>query len=462
MSDVPVTAQLAGFAATLQWRDVPREVRELMPVLLIDVFRAGALGYDKPWTRSVRELCTSGVSGGQSSVWFSEAKLDPARAAFANGVASGSLDWDDAHVAAILHPGIVVWPAALAVAQSVGASGEALLAAAVAGYEVAIRVGMSVQPELSLRGFQGTPTCGVFGAAAAAARLLGLDATRTRDALGIASTFACGLAQFFVSGSDIKRIHAGKAAANGVEAALLAAAGLTGPHDAIEGVQGFANGYSSRFDPAIAVQGLGIDFPTRAVSLKPHAGSVRMQAAIEAAIALALEGVAIDAVDAIEIGVHRAMIGKLTGNAPADHQQAQLSTPFAVAMALSLAPARGPECTLSIDDFEACLGDERIRALSMRATCVTDAQVERLTTQEVVPGRVTLVLKDGTKRQKFVEHPKGSPRNPMTREAVAARFRAVASGRVAAGAIEDWLGSAARVDALPDVSSLLGLRAVSK
>src|SRR5690606_39164031 len=104
---------------------------------------------------------------------------------------------------------------------------------------VAIRIGMSVQPDHSLRGFQGTPTCGVFGAAIAAGRLLGLDADGLQNALGLAASYSSGLSQFFVSGSDVKRLHAGKAAAQGLEAALLAQAGLSGPPDAIEGAQGF-------------------------------------------------------------------------------------------------------------------------------------------------------------------------------------------------------------------------------
>ncbi|MBI4195873.1 MAG: MmgE/PrpD family protein [Betaproteobacteria bacterium] len=457
----PVTAQLARFAAALRWDDLPPDVRRFMPVLLVDIFRAGAVGYDMPWTRKVRDLHAGSTGPRRASVLYSDVRMDVVRAAFVNGTACGSLDWDDAHVAAILHPGIVVWPAALAVAETAGSSGNELLAAVAAGYEVAIRVGMSIQPEHSLRGFQGTPACGVFGAAAACARLLQLDVGRTRDALGIAATFACGLSQFFVSGSDIKRFHAGKAAANGMEAALLAQAGLTGPPDAIEGTQGFARAFSDRFDPETAVSALGEDYRLSWVSLKPHAVSVRMQAAIEAAAALALSSVTVDAVLSMEIGVHGAMMGKLTSSTPGDQQQAQLSTPFAVALALMLAPERGATLALSTDDFNTYLHHPVVRGLAGRATCVVDAEVERLTTREAVPARVTCVLKDGSRRERFVQYPKGCPQNPIGLEEVCARFRNVAASRVAAHEIDTWLEQAMNVERLPNVTPLLALRAAN-
>ena len=454
-----VTDELGRFVATLAWHDVPRHIRALMPVLLIDVFRAAAAGRGRTWTKAVTDLYGHHHSDRQAHLFFSDTEVDVAKAAFINGVACGSLDWDDSHVAAIIHPGVVIWPAALAMAQVTGASGRDLLAAVLVGYETAIRIGTAIQPEHSLRGFQGTPTCGAFGAAAACARLLGLSAEGCRDALGIAATFACGISQFFVSGSDIKRFHAGKAAANGVEAALLARAGLTGPRDAIEGVQGFARAFSDRFDPAAVVADLGTRFPTEWISLKPHAGSVRMQAAIEAAAVLAREGVVFDQVTSIEIGVHGAMVGKLTANQPLDNQQAQLSTPFAVAMALALAPTREGPLALSIDDFEASMKDPRIFDLSRRTICFVDSVVEQMTTAEAVPARVICVMADGRRWEHFIEHPKGCPQNPMTPDEVAERFVAVASPSFGTQACRDWLVQARRIEHLPDVSALFSLKA---
>jgi 2-methylcitrate dehydratase PrpD len=360
---LPVTQTLGKFVSTFQWAQASPKVKSLMPVLMIDYFRAASAGQDRPWTNAVTQLYQSHTSNQDASVLYADTKVDVARAAFINGVAAGSLDWDDSHVAAIIHPGVVIWPAALAMAEIVQCTGEELLTAVLVGYETAIRIGMSIQPEHSLRGFQGTPTCGVFGAAAACARLLKLSPEGCSNALGIAATFSCGLSQFFVSGSDIKRFHAGKAAANGVEAALLAHAGLTGPHDAIEGSQGFARAFSDRFDPHVCIANLGIEFPTEWVSLKPHVGSVRMQAAIEAANFLSRAGIKAEDIQSITIGVHGAMMSKLASTKPIDIQQAQLSTPFAVAMAFVMGPSKPSPLALSVDDYESALNMKTVISL---------------------------------------------------------------------------------------------------
>lgn len=457
-SSTAVTDELARFAAALDWEAVPPHVQAIMPVLMIDMFRAAAVGSDKPWTRAAGQAFGSATGADSASLLYAGRRIEAGRAAFINGTAAGGLDWDDSHVAAIIHPGVCIWPAALAAAEIAGASGRELLTAVLAGYEVAIRVGMSIQPEHSLRGFQGTPTCGALGAAVACARLFRLPAERLRDALGIAATFACGLSQFFVSGSDIKRFHAGKAAANGIEAALLARAGLTGPRDAIEGSQGFGRAFSDRFDPSTAVKDLGRHFPTEWVSLKPHAGSVRMQAAIEGAAMLARAGARIEQVASMELGVHGAMMSKLAANRPVDYQQAQLSTPFAAAMAVALAPRREGPLALSVDDFEQYLDDPAIRDLSARTRCVVDARVEALTTAEAVPARVTITMKDGSRVEQFVQHPKGCPQNPITADEVVQRFAAIAAPRFGAGPVDAWLEQARHPERLASVAPLFSLR----
>ena len=458
INTLPVTKTLGKFVATFQWKDATPKIKSLMPVLMIDYFRAASAGQDRPWTNAVTQLYQSHASNQEASVLYTDVKVDIARAAFINGVAAGSLDWDDSHVAAIIHPGVVIWPAALAMAEFVKCTGEELLTAVLVGYETAIRIGMSIQPEHSLRGFQGTPTCGVFGAAAACARLLKLSPEGCSNALGIAATFSCGLSQFFVSGSDIKRFHAGKAAANGVEAALLAHAGLTGPHDAIEGTQGFARAFSDRFDPKVSIENLGVDFPTEWVSLKPHVGSVRMQAAIEAANFLLISGIKSQDIQSITIGVHGAMMSKLASNNPIDIQQAQLSTPFAVAMAFVLGPDKPIPLALSVDDYESALQMESVWDLCRRTTCVVDAEVEKCTTSESVSGRVAVHMHDGSNQEYFVVSPKGCPQNPMTTDEVAARFLALSAKMLGETECKAWLQEAYGVEGLKDLRPLFALR----
>ena len=458
---IPVTAELAKFISNLTWDKIPKHIQELMPVLLIDIFRSASVGVEQSWTKTITQTFQSVQSNTTNSpIWFSNDMAELTKAAFINGTACGSLDWDDSHVAAIIHPGICIWPAALNVAYLQKSTGEELLTAVVAGYETAIRIGMSIQPEHSLRGFQGTPTCGAFGAAAACAKLLKLPEEKIQNALGIAATFACGLSQFFVSGSDIKRFHAGKAAANGVEAAQLAQAGLTGPHDAIEGSQGFARAFSDRFSAQTVVEGLGSYFPTESISLKPHASSVRMQAAIEAAAVLARQGATIDQIESIVIGVHGAMVGKLTTNTPRDFQQAQLSTPFAVAMAIKLAPQCPGPLSLAISDYEDCFNQTDVHDLSKKTICVVDQEVEKETTMESVPARVTCTLKNGQVLEHFIQFPKGCPQNPITLEEVALRFKLIASTAFGTEALDTWLESALNLSHLSSIDSLFSLKLI--
>jgi 2-methylcitrate dehydratase PrpD len=443
------TRALAEFSAGLRIDALPDSIQTLLPTLMVDYFRAGAIGGRQSWVGKAGQVLDA-LSGPRTcAILFSDAKADPVRAAYQNGVMAGSLDWDDSHIAAIIHPGIVIWPAAFAAAEVVGASGARLLEAAAAGYETAIRIGMSIQPDHSLRGFQGTPTCGVFGAAIAAGLLLGLDAGGLQNALGLAASYASGLSQFFISGSDVKRLHAGKAAAAGMEIALLARAGMTGPADAIEGAQGFCRAASDTFDPAIITDGLGERFWLEGISLKVHAGTVRLQAAIEAVEHICRQGVVPADIARIEIGVPRILIGKLTWNAPVDQQQAQMSAPFAVAMTAFLIHARSRPLIVGIDDFGTMVTDPVVRDLASRTECVFDSEIDAAMTKEVVPARVTVTLHDGRILEHRVMRPKGCPDNKITGQEVRDRYRLMVTPIRTTVEIESWLAKAADVHKLP-------------
>ncbi len=449
------TRSLAAFAAGLTLEALPDSIRTLLPTLMVDYFRAGSIGGRQSWVAKAHSVLDTLSGPRRCAILFSGRKADPVRAAYENGVIAGSLDWDDSHIAAIIHPGIVIWPAAFAAAELTGASGRRLLEAAAAGYECAIRIGMSIQPDHSLRGFQGTPTCGVFGAAIAAGLLLGLDVDGLQNVLGLAASYASGLSQFFISGSDVKRLHAGKASAAGMEVALLAQAGLTGPPDAIEGAQGFCCAASDTFDPAIITDGLGERFWLEAISLKVHAGTVRLQAAIEAIEAICRQDVAPRDIARIEIGVPRLLIGKLTWNAPVDQQQAQMSAPFAVAMTAFLTHARPVPLIVGIDDFGAMVTDPAVRDLAARTACVFDAAIDAAMTKEVVPARVTVTLRDGRTRDQTVMRPKGCPDNRITGAEVRDRYRLMAAPLRTPAQIESWLAQAEAVHLLPLAADLM-------
>jgi 2-methylcitrate dehydratase PrpD len=183
-----------------------------------------------------------------------------------------------------------------------------------------------------------------------------------------------------------------------------------------------------------------------------------MQAAIEAAAFLSTKISNTAQIKSIEIGVHGAMLGKLTSNTPVDFQQAQLSTPFAVAMALTIAPQRKDPIALSIDDYEQSLSNQAIINLAKLCQCMIDTEVEAKTTTEAVPARVVCILHNGERLEHFIEFPKGCPQNPITQLEVAQRFTSVARPLFGSAACDDWLNHAMHAKDLKSVQPLLTLQ----
>ncbi|MEX2643260.1 MAG: MmgE/PrpD family protein [Acetobacterales bacterium] len=456
----PATDELAKFVHDLTWDNLPQEVRDRIPTLLVDYFRVGSVGRSAPWTERARGVLTALGGTPDSSILYDDARLDPVRAAYLNGVIAGSLDWDDTHVGSMLHPGVVTWPAVIAIGELVGASGKEMAAAAVAGYETVIRVGLSVQPTHFYRGFHSTTAVGLFGGAVAGAKLLGLGKDGIRDALALATGHAGGTAQFYLSGSEIKRIQAGKSAAQGVECALMARAGITGPHDAIEGGAGFGRSHSDGYDPAPIQDGLGSRYRILDLQMKPHAVSARVLATIETACTMVDEQSVKGAdIASIEIGIPEVVVGRLTGNAPRQLQQSQMSIPFGAAMTFCMAPGRPRPLVFDFNDFGKALETPEVVDLSSRTTCVVDPEIQAATTLEYVPSRITATLKDGRKVENRTMLPLGCHKRPMTFDDVASRFRQVAGPILDKDALEVWLDQASRIENIGSAADLMTLRA---
>src|SRR3954465_11934934 len=281
------TRTLASFAAELDVKTLPDEVRQKLGWLFLDHLRVCSIGARLPWSDwSRRDVGLIGRAG-NSHVLFEAETVNAQHATFLNVTYGSSFDGDDTHVGAMLHPGVAVWSAALATAEHVGASGPKVLAAVVVGYETIIRIGLAMQPGHFRRGFQSTGTCDVFGTAAAAGRLLfRSDAKRVGEAIGLAGSYPSGVAQFYYSGSSGKRIQAAHAAQCGVAAALLTQAGFSGPPDILEGTGGFAPPYADGFHPPVLADGLGTRFHLMDVLMKSHAAAARVAAGIDAMLAL--------------------------------------------------------------------------------------------------------------------------------------------------------------------------------
>jgi 2-methylcitrate dehydratase PrpD len=442
------TAVLAEWAADFRLQDAPDEVVERMKALVLDLLRVCAVGARLPWSRAARKLQLVLGGRGESSILLAGERLDPARAAFVNGSYAHACDLDDTHVGSMHHPGASVLPAVLAIAERDDLDGRALLEAAICGYEASLRIGLATQPAMFQRGFMATPTCGTLGAALAVAKLLKFNAQDMAGALGAASSYAGGLAQFYHSGSFIKRINGGRAAESGVMAALLTREGIWGPRDILEGESGFFRAFSEKFDPSKVTGDLGRGFRLMEVSTKIHAGAGRLQASVDAGLALGFEHqLAPGQITGVEVGIPKVIEGKLTHSDPPDLQSAQLSVPFSLAMALSLGRARGAQAAMRRADYETALKSAAVRALSSRVRCIVDAEIEAGTNTEEVPSRVTITLADGRSRVARVEHPRGSPHRRMTWDETSALFK---------DTVADVLPPAALVKVLDLVATLDG------
>ena len=441
------TAQLAEWAASFRLQDAPDEVVQRIKALVLDLLRVSAVGARLPWSRAARKLQLELGGRGESSILLSGERLDPARAAFVNGSYAHACDLDDTHVGSMHHPGASVLPAVLAIAERDDLDGRAVLEAAICGYEASLRIGLATQPAMFQRGFMATPTCGTLGAALAVAKLLKFNAQDMAGALGAASSYAGGLAQFYHSGSFIKRINGGRGAESGVMAALLTKEGIWGPRDILEGESGFFRAFAEKFDSAKVTGDLGRGFRLIEVSTKAHAGAGRLQATVDAGLALGAEHkLAPEQVADVEVGIPKVMAGKLTHGDPPDLQSAQLSIPFSLAMALALGRTRGPQAGIRRLDYETALKSPAVCALSTRVRCVVDAEIEAGTNTEEVPSRVTIRLADGRSLVARVAHPRGSPHRRMTWEELSALFKDTVAGALAPAALTSVLDLVAGLD----------------
>jgi 2-methylcitrate dehydratase PrpD len=368
------TAALVEFVSRLRFDALGAEVHHYARRHLLDtvgVMIASAAG--DVATRAEAALAAVRGSGG-IPVPGRTRRADLLDAAFLAGTAAHGIELDDGYRQGSVHPGCAVVPSVLALGYDMGASGKAVIEAIVAGYETAIAIARACHPELRQRGFHPTGACAVFGAAAAAAKLRGLPAPRIADAFGIAASSAAGLFAFVNGGADIKRLHAGHAAREGVQAALLAEKGVQGPPDVIESRDGFLQAFAfGRIDKArpIALPPT-VPFGITDCYVKPYPCCRHLQPAVEALISLCREAdIAPDEVARIDIDTYR-IAAEHANTGWDDFASAQLSFPYLIGLALRFRSIR-------LEHF-----DEKVRrdpvfgAVARKLNVVATPEVDRL------------------------------------------------------------------------------------
>ena len=329
-----LTRVLARKTSQLGYDGLPGPVRELARQCVLDYLGVGIAGARDPLVRIMLDEMTDAGGSPQASIIGQSARLPALSAALVNGAAAHALDYDDVHMAMPGHPSVAVLPGLLALAELKGSSGREVITAFVAGYETACRIGATLQPGHYNLGFHATSTVGGFGAAAACARLLELDAETTAMALGIAGTQAAGLKSQF--GTMCKPFHAGKAAQNGLLAARLAARGFSSRTDIVECVQGFALTHGPDFVPEAALATPEGGFHVLANLFKYHAACYFTHAPIECAQRLREEHqLTPDMIAGINIRIDASCDRVCNIPVPADGLQSKFSLRQTVAMALS-------------------------------------------------------------------------------------------------------------------------------
>lgn len=382
-SDVAITRPLAEFASTLRYEDIPADALAVARHCLLDVIGVTLAGMDEPLVTMLREQVAEDGGNPQATLIGHGGKVSTGQAALVNGSAAHALDFDDVLGVMTGHPTVPVMPAALALGEWKGLDGKALLTAFVAGVEIEGRLGASMGDSHYARGWHATGTFGTFGAAAACARMLGLDPAATARALGIAGTSAAGLKSMF--GTMCKPLHAGRAAENGLRAARLAARGFTTREDVLDCAQGFADTQADEFRPQAAIEGLGTRWHTPDVLFKYHPACYGTHAPIEAARAIRANPAFDPAkVERVEVRVAPSCLKMCNIPDPTTGLEAKFSLRYTVGLGLAGQATGGLESY-----FDESVGREEVRRL------LELCRVESVDDQKFTMAEVVVHQKDG-------------------------------------------------------------------
>ncbi len=370
-------------------------------------------------------------------------KVPAVNAAFANAIASHSIELDDVDILALYHFSPPVVSAALAAAEASGASGQEFLAAVVAGCDMMARVSNATNFSLRNRGYHSTPTCGVFGATIAAARLMGLSKDQTVSALGLAGAQASGLMEMY-GPSMQKRFNPGPAARNGVTSAAMAKLGYTGAATIFEGERGFCKAFTDEFDIPALTKNLGSEFPIH-IEYKPYSCARPIHNAIDTALAVRAQlKEPVSAITSMKMRRHPAWAHYHLNTRPATYHEAQVSLPYSVAIALLEGSALPPQYQ---NDK---LKTPEVLRLSEMLVVSPDESLPR-----GVSCAIEVKTAGGAVITAQVDHPRGSIANPMSEEDMNRKMHLLGDPVLGAEGVDKLTSLIARVEELPNIDGLI-------
>ncbi len=404
---------LATFASQLKMSDIPNEVLNRAEDLLVDWFGSAIAGKGSRPVETITQFAHNmggfnSANPGSAEILINRTSSSPFLAALANAAASHVAEQDDVHNGSVFHPATVVFPAALATAQTIGASGEDLLVAAVAGYEVGIRVGEFLGRS-HYKIFHTTGTAGTLASAAAVGHLLKLNPTQMLHAFGSAGTQSAGLWEFLRDAADSKQLHTAHAAATGLMSAYLAQSGFTGAEHILEGKQGLAAGMSSDADLSKLTDRLGDRWTIAETSFKYHASCRHTHPAADALLQVMLaHDLKPSDIAKVETLVHQGAIdvlGPVTDPTTVHQSKFSMGTVLALIAHYQFA---------GLQEFDQHFHDQAICAFRDCVTMTLDPEVDGAYPQRWI-GKVKVYLQNGDVLEGRVDEPKGDPGNTLSR-----------------------------------------------
>jgi 2-methylcitrate dehydratase PrpD len=408
-----VTERLARFLATHRPEDVPERVRHEAKRSLVNFF-ATALGGCRNEAMEILVAALADSFGPpHAAVIGRRERADALTATFLNSVSSNVLDFDDTHLRTVIHPTAPVAPGLFALAERRPINGAALLHAFVLGVEVECRIGNALSPGHYRRGWHITATCGVLGAAAAAGKLLRLDAGRMAWALGAAATQSSGLVENL--GTMSKSVGVGNSARNGLAAALYAERGLSGPDQPLEGPRGLAAVMGDGVDLASVADGLGESWELMQNAYKPYPNGVVLHPVIDACLELRPQVGDVERIERVMVRGHPLLRERADRPAVTTGREAQVSLQHSVAVAFLYGAAGVKEYS------DACVNDPAVLALRAKVSAEDDASIPA--DAAVVSLRTT----SGDLRSAHIAHARGSLARPLSDRELEAKFRDLAA-----------------------------------
>jgi 2-methylcitrate dehydratase PrpD len=417
-----ITRELVDFCRRVDVDRLPEEVVDRCKYLLLDFLGVAMRGQHMDSTRTALRFAQAHGCSGDAAVIGTSQRLNPSYAALVNGISAHSLELDDVVNEASLHPGTVIFPVVLALGSEVKASGKEILGAVVVGYEAMVKIGKALNPALHYqRGFHPTGTCGVFGAAMAAAKLLRLDERQMLSAVGIAGSQASGSMEFLADGAWTKRFHAGWSAHNGIVAARLAEKGFRGPSAILEGKSGFLKAYSDQTDALKIINGLGEPYEVLRTSIKPHACCRYMQSPIDGVLKIVKTNrLSAEDITRIEIGLLSAGYGIIAVPKELKYKvkttvDAQFSMPYGAAIAVVKERA-------FLEEFlERNIRLTVVAELMAKVVCTADPELDKFYPKHW-PAWVKIEASGGRAYSAEVMYPKGDPENPLHWDEITEKF----------------------------------------